>query len=159
MQIRATWVAWKYYWLVCVLGGFDVACALGAPNANWWFDAGCGVRKGALWLICSGKIADKFWLQYRVKVNGRFYSFEGGIAPLTKKLACFMLYDSYLKIINTFFWKIIYASHSKLSKELKNGIKIWVGQAVLQLLMKTIFELFWSTTYNFYYKINISIRN
>ena len=43
-----------------------------------------------------------------------------GTAPPTQKWACFVLY---LKIINTIL-KIIYASYSKLSKELKNGIKI-----------------------------------
>ena len=44
-----------------------------------------------------------------------------GTVPPTTKLACFVLY---LKIINTFFEKIIYASYSKLPKELKNNIKI-----------------------------------
>ena len=48
------------------------------------------------------------------------------------KLACFVLY---LKIINIFL-KIIYASYSKLSKELKNSIKIKVGQAILELLIQ-----------------------
>ena len=40
-----------------------------------------------------------------------------GTAPLYQKLACFVLY---LKIINTFLKKMIYASQSKLSKELNN---------------------------------------
>ena len=31
--------------------------------------------------------------------------------------------ELHLKIVNTFFWKIIYASYSKLSKGLKNRIK------------------------------------
>ena len=35
----------------------------------------------------------------------------------------------FLKIIHTFL-KMIYASYSKLSKELKNGIEILVDQAV-----------------------------
>ena len=35
---------------------------------------------------------------------------------------------------------------SKFSKELKNSIKIKVGQTVLELLIQTIFQLFWSTT-------------
>ena len=35
-----------------------------------------------------------------------------------------------------------YASYSKLSKELKRNIKIQVGLAVLELLIKTIFLLF-----------------
>ena len=49
------------------------------------------------------------------------------------KLACFVLY---LKIINIFFWKMIYSSYSKLSKELKNSIKIKAAQAVLELLIR-----------------------
>ena len=48
------------------------------------------------------------------------------------KSACFVLF---LKIINIFL-KMIYASYSKLSKELKNSIKIKVGQAVLELLIQ-----------------------
>ena len=58
-----------------------------------------------------------------------------GTAPSTpkaSKLACFVLY---LKIINIFLKKT-YASYSKLSKELKNSIKIKVGQAVLELLIQ-----------------------
>ena len=46
--------------------------------------------------------------------------------------------------LSTSFQKIIYASHSKFSKELKNSIKIKVGQAVLKLLIPTTFWLFWS---------------
>ena len=42
---------------------------------------------------------------------------RGNYTP-NQKLACFVLC---LKIINT-FWKMIYASYSKLSKELKNSI-------------------------------------
>ena len=34
------------------------------------------------------------------------------------------------------FWKMIHASYSKLSKELKNSTKIKVGQAVLELLIQ-----------------------
>ena len=37
---------------------------------------------------------------------------------------------------------MIYASYSKLSKELKNGIKIQVGQAVLELLITALFDCF-----------------
>ena len=37
---------------------------------------------------------------------------------------------------------MIYAPYIKLSKELKNSIQILVGQAVLELLIKTIFWLF-----------------
>ena len=36
----------------------------------------------------------------------------------------------------------MYVSYSKLSKELKNSIKILVDQAVLELVIKTIFWLF-----------------
>ena len=39
--------------------------------------------------------------------------------------------------ISTSLWKIIYASYIKLSKELKNSIKIKVGQAVPELLIQT----------------------
>ena len=43
-----------------------------------------------------------------------------------QNLACFVLY---LKIINIFL-KIMYASVSKLFKEPKNCITIWLGQTV-----------------------------
>ena len=33
-------------------------------------------------------------------------------------------------------------AYSKLSKELKNGIKVQVGQTVLEQLIKTLFRLF-----------------
>ena len=49
----------------------------------------------------------------------------------------------YLKIIDIFFWKIIYASYSKLSKKLKNSIKIKVRQVVLELsIQKQHFDCF-----------------
>ena len=48
------------------------------------------------------------------------------------KLACALS----LKIINIFLKKKLYASYSKLSKELKNSINIKVGQAVLELLIQ-----------------------
>ena len=60
-----------------------------------------------------------------------------------QNLACFVLC---LKIINTFFEKITYASYIKLSKELKNSTEIYAGLVVLELLIKTIFWLFWSIT-------------
>ena len=63
-------------------------------------------------------------------------------APPTPKLACFVLY---LKMINIFL-KIIYASYSKLSKKLKNGIEILVGQVVFKLWIKTVKMLFGSIT-------------
>ena len=68
--------------------------------------------------------------------------FLRGYCTPDQKLACFVLY---LKIINIFM-KNIYASYSKLPNELKNGIEIYVGQAVLELLIKTLFWLFWSIT-------------
>ena len=40
------------------------------------------------------------------------------------------------------FWKVICASYRKLSKELKNSIKILARQAVLELLIQTTFWLF-----------------
>ena len=53
-----------------------------------------------------------------------------------QKLACFVLY---LKIINNFLKnELNYASYKKLFKELKNGIKVLVNQAVFKLLIKTV---------------------
>ena len=57
----------------------------------------------------------------------------------------------YLKIINTFFEKqkymhLLVNCPPELSQELKNDIKIQVGQAVLKLLIVTIFWLVWSVT-------------
>ena len=40
----------------------------------------------------------------------------------------------------------MHASESKLSKELKNGIEILVGQAVFKLWVKTGKIMFWSIT-------------
>ena len=40
----------------------------------------------------------------------------------------------------------MYTSKSKLSKELKNGIGILVGQAVFKLRIKTVKILLWSIT-------------
>ena len=59
------------------------------------------------------------------------------------KLACFVCY---LKIINTFFKKILHASESELSKKLKNGIEILVDQAGFKLWIKTFKIVFWSIT-------------
>ena len=41
---------------------------------------------------------------------------------------------------------MIYASESKLYKELKNSIETYVGQMVLKLWIKTYKILFWSIT-------------
>ena len=61
-----------------------------------------------------------FKVQYYDIVYTRTKGLKGNCTP-DQKLACFVLS---LKIINTFFEKIIYASYSKLSKELKNSIGI-----------------------------------
>ena len=45
-----------------------------------------------------------------------------------------------------------YAAYSKLSKKLKNSIKIQSSQAVLELLIKTIFWLMWSITFKVFLK-------
>ena len=37
---------------------------------------------------------------------------------------------------------MLYASYTKLSRELKNSMETYIGQAVLELLIKTIFWLF-----------------
>ena len=50
----------------------------------------------------------------------QIFFFPQGVRRPNQKLACSVLY---LKIINT-FQKMTYASYSKLSKELKNSIKI-----------------------------------
>ena len=52
--------------------------------------------------------------------------FERGYYTRNLKLSCFLCY---LKIIYSFvclclFWKVIYTSQNKLSKELNNGIEI-----------------------------------
>ena len=41
---------------------------------------------------------------------------------------------------------MIYTSQSKLSKELQNGIKIFVGLAVFKIGIKPVKILFWSIT-------------
>ena len=54
------------------------------------------------------------------KITQNKYNLEGNCTP-NQKLTCFLLY---LKIINTFLKKIIYASYSKFSKKLRNSIEI-----------------------------------
>ena len=49
----------------------------------------------------------------------------------------------YLKIFNTFFWKMIYAPYSELFQELKYDIDILEGQVVFKLWTKTVKTLFW----------------
>ena len=59
----------------------------------------------------------------------------GGTAPLTKNWH--VLYS--ISNLSTPFSKIIYASYSELSKELKNGVEILVGQVILSYGSKQIF--------------------
>ena len=54
--------------------------------------------------------------------QGRYY---GGTVPLTKMC-------SFSKL-STPFWKMLGASYIKLSRDLKNNIKIQLGQAALEL--------------------------
>ena len=68
--------------------------------------------------------------------------FRGYCTP-NQKLVCFGLY---LKIINTLLKNNVHAFYSKLSKELKNGTDILVGQAVLKLWIKKVKMLFGSIT-------------
>ena len=68
-----------------------------------------------------------------VEEENRLLTIKGVLHLLHQKLTCSVLY---LKL-STSFWKIILVSYSKLSKELKNNIKIKVGQAVLELLIQT----------------------
>ena len=63
--------------------------------------------------------------------NMHSFTLRGYCTP-NLKLSCFVCY---LKVINTFFEKIMHAS--KLSMELKNGIEILVGQEVLSYRIKT----------------------
>ena len=65
-----------------------------------------------------------------------------GYCTSYQKFACFVLY---LKIINA-LKNNIYASYTKLIKELKNGIEILVGQALFKLAIKTVKMLFGSIT-------------
>ena len=66
-------------------------------------------------------------------------SYIKGYCTPNQKLACFALY---LKIVNTFSCNLMYSSSSKVSKELKNGIGILVGQAVFKLwIIKTVINL------------------
>ena len=70
------------------------------------------------------------------------FHFQEDSAPLTKNWHVLCTVSK----LSTSFWKIIYASCSKLSKELKNDTEILVGQAVFKLWIKTAKILFWSIT-------------
>ena len=61
---------------------------------------------------------------------------RGYCTSYPKKLQNYHVFCS-VSNLSTYFWKIIYASYRKLSKELKNSIKIKVGQAILELWIKT----------------------
>ena len=62
---------------------------------------------------------------------------------LNQQLVCLCSISKLL----TPFWKYNNASYRKLSKELKNGIRIEIGQVVLELLIKPLFLLFWPINY------------
>ena len=49
------------------------------------------------------------------------------------------MFFAHLKIIKFYTEKVIWAFWNKLSEKLKNGIKLLVGQAVLELSIKTMF--------------------
>ena len=66
-----------------------------------------------------------------------FISWRGNCTP-NQKLASFVLY---LKIINIFLKNNI-CILKQMSKELKIGIKIFVGKAVFKLWIKTVKILF-----------------
>ena len=51
----------------------------------------------------------------------------------------------------------MYASYSKLSKELKNGTEILVGQVVFKLWIKTVKIIFWSILKNPLPYLNFSV--
>ena len=59
-----------------------------------------------------------------------------GTAPPTPKRSKISMFCALSQNYQHLFEKIMYASYSKLSKELKNSIKIMVGQAVLELLIQ-----------------------
>ena len=61
-------------------------------------------------------------------------------ATLQPKINMFCaLYQNFQHLLKT---NNLYVSYSKLSKELKDSIRIEVGQAVHELLIKAKFELF-----------------
>ena len=72
----------------------------------------------------------------------QFYTFKGYCTSLTKISMFCTLSQNYQHL----FGKMIYTSYCKLSKKLKNSIKIQIGQLVLDLLIQTPFWLFWSIT-------------
>ena len=59
-----------------------------------------------------------------LEITHKMRIFQGLLHPLLKISMFCVLSQSY----QHFFWNL-YASYSKLSKELKNGIEIFVGQA------------------------------
>ena len=72
--------------------------------------------------------------------------FEMRAADGTKDLLWLKLKISMFCVLSQnyqhFFFNIMYASYSKLFKELKNGIEIVVGQAAFKLWIKTVEILF-----------------
>ena len=65
-----------------------------------------------------------------------FARLKGYCTSYPKKLQNRHILCSIWKLSTSFWKKIIYASYSKLSKELKNSIKIKVGQAIFELLIQ-----------------------
>ena len=78
-----------------------------------------------------------FWLHYLKKGKHTW-----GVSAPQAKIEHVLCPISKLLII---FCKLIWLSWSKLSEKLKNGIKI-IGQALLELLIKTCKIWFWSIT-------------
>ena len=81
----------------------------------------------------------KDWVWYLISIV--IASNLRGTAPLTKNQHVLCSISK----LSTPFLKMMYAPYTKLSKKLKNGIEIEVGEAVLELI-KTLFGLFWSIT-------------
>ena len=76
------------------------------------------------------KAGIELWLKYsEFKFKGELHL----LPPKAPKLACFVLY---LKIVNNFFFEKSHMHLIVMSKELKNSIKIKVGQALLELLIQ-----------------------
>ena len=63
--------------------------------------------------------------------------FLRGTIPPTPKSSKISMFWALSQNYQHLFWKIIYASYTKLSKEPKNSIKIKVGQGILSYWSKT----------------------
>ena len=90
----------------------------------------------------------------------KFYATLLNFKQFCKSLCNFaQLYTNFCIIahFSPTFTQVTKLFSSKLSKELKNCIKIWVGQAVFELLIKTKFWLFWSIDYKLLRPTEISM--